>query len=454
MDRIFGTDGVRGVANKELTGELAYKLGRAGGYFLTKSVEGSRKPVMLIGKDTRVSGDMLEAALVAGMTSVGIDVIKLGIIPTPGVSYLTSMLAVEGAVMISASHNPIADNGIKFFTGKGYKLTDDMEDAIEELIFNSFSSIPSPTSTDIGNAEDDQGFIDKYIDYLVTTVDCNFSGLKIVLDCANGAAYRVAPSVLEKLGAEIITVNNHPEGDKINYNCGSTHPEVIRELVLENNADLGIAHDGDADRVIMVDENGKIVDGDRIMAICALDLMQRGNLKGETLVTTAYSNLGLHEAIKNHGGEISITSNGDRYVLQEMMQNGYNLGGEQSGHIIFLDYNKTGDGVLTAIQTVAIVKRSGKSIGELAEVMKAWPQRLANVLVENKNWGENFSIQEAIKKAETELGADGRIFVRASGTEPVIRVMLEGKNEDLLIKLEKELVDIIENELNEDNDKQ
>ncbi|MFP4016336.1 MAG: phosphoglucosamine mutase [Halanaerobiales bacterium] len=448
MGKIFGTDGVRGVANKELTGELAYKLGRAGGYLLTENFAGSRKPVMLIGKDTRVSGDMLEAALVAGMTSVGVDVVKLGIIPTPGVSYLTSILEVEGAVMISASHNPIADNGIKFFTGKGYKLTDDMEDEIEELIFNSYSSIPSPTSTYIGNAEDDGELIDKYIDYLVTTVDCDFSGLKVVLDCANGAAYRVAPAVLEKLGADIITVNNHPEGDKINHNCGSTHPEVIQELVIENNADLGIAHDGDADRVIMVDEHGKIVDGDRIMAICALDLMKYGNLKGKTLVTTAYSNLGLHETIKNHGGEISITNNGDRYVLQEMMENGYNLGGEQSGHIIFLDYNKTGDGVLTAIQTIAIVKRSGKSIGELADVMKAWPQRLANVIVKNKNWADNILIENSVKKAEVELGEDGRIFVRASGTEPVIRVMLEGRNEDLLIKLEKELVNIIERELN------
>lgn len=448
MGELFGTDGVRGVANEELTGELAYKLGRSGGYYLTKDFEGDRKPVMLIGKDTRVSGDMLESALVAGMTSAGIDVIKLGIIPTPGVSYLTSMLDVDGAIMISASHNPIADNGIKFFTGGGYKLTDEMENEIEELIFDSYSSIPSPTSTDIGNAETVDDYVQKYIDYLVTTVDCDFSGLRIVLDCANGAAYKVAPKVLEKLGAELIIVNNQPDGDKINHNCGSTHPEIIQELVCKENADLGIAHDGDADRIIMVDEKGQIVNGDKIMAICALDMMTRNNLKGNTLVTTAYSNLGLREIIEKNGGKISITDNGDRYVLKEMIDNGYNLGGEQSGHIIFLDYNKTGDGVLTAIQTTAIVKRSGKKISQLADVMNEWPQRLANVRVKNKQWEDNRSIQNYIKEAEEELGTEGRIFVRASGTEPVIRVMLEGKNEDLLLKLEEKIVNIIENELN------
>ncbi len=448
MGKLFGTDGVRGVANKELTGELAYKLGRSGGYYLSKKFKGARKPVMLIGKDTRVSGDMLESALVAGMTSAGIDVLKLGIIPTPGVSYLANILDVEGAVMISASHNPIADNGIKFFTGEGFKLTDDMENEIEELMFNTYQSIPSPTSTDIGNAEDVDEFVQKYIEYLITTVDCDFSGLKIVLDCANGAAYRVAPEVLERLGADVIIVNNQADGNKINYNCGSTHPEIIQQLVLKEEADLGIAHDGDADRIIMVDEKGNIIDGDKIMSICAIDLIEKNNLKGKTLVTTAYSNLGLRETIENKGAKISITKNGDRYVLKEMIENGYNLGGEQSGHIIFLDYNKTGDGVLTAIQTIAIVKNSGKKISELADIMRVWPQRLANVKVVDKAWEDNSRIQNSIKNAEQELGEDGRVFVRASGTEPVIRVMLEGRDEDILLALEKDIVKIIEEELN------
>ncbi len=448
MGKLFGTDGVRGVANKELTGELAYKLGRSGGYYLNKKFEGVRKPVMLIGKDTRVSGDMLESALVAGMTSAGIDVLKLGIIPTPGVSYLANILDVEGAVMISASHNPIADNGIKFFTGNGFKLTDEMEDEIEDLIFNRYSSIPSPTSTDIGNAETVDDFVQRYIEYLITTVDCDFSGLKIVLDCANGAAYKVAPEVLERLGADVIIVNNQADGNKINYNCGSTHPEIIQQLVLEEEADLGVAHDGDADRIIMVDEKGEVINGDKIMSICAIDLIEKNKLKGNTLVTTAYSNLGLRETIESKGANIAITKNGDRYVLKEMMENDYNLGGEQSGHIIFLDYNKTGDGVLTAIQTIAIVKRSGKKISELANIMKVWPQRLANVIVKDKDWETNKAIQNSIKNAEQELGEDGRVFVRASGTEPVIRVMLEGKDEGLLVGLEKEIVKIIKEELN------
>lgn len=450
MGKLFGTDGVRGVANKELTGELAYKLGRAGGYYITKdNVEKNKKPRMLIGKDTRVSGDMLESALVAGMTSVGIDVIKLGIIPTPGVSYLSSSLEVDGAVMISASHNPIADNGIKFFDGKGYKLTDEMEDGIEELIFDSYPEIPTPTSTLIGNAEFDDKLVKKYIDYLITTVSVDFSGLKIVLDCANGAAYRVAPEVIERLGAECVVINNHPSGEKINLNCGSTHPEIIQKIVKKEKADIGIAHDGDADRVVMVDENGDIINGDKIMAICALDLLSSNKLKGDTLVTTAYSNLGLKEVIEDNGGEVSITANGDRYVLQEMLNNGYNLGGEQSGHIIFLDYNKTGDGVLTAIQTVQIVKKSDKKLSELAQVMKPWPQRLANVKVKKKEiWQENKNIQQAISWAENELGKTGRVFVRASGTEPIIRIMLEGKGEDKLIELEQNLVQIVKDELN------
>lgn len=448
MGKLFGTDGVRGVANKELTAELAFKLGRAAAHYLTRDAGKEKKPVILIGRDTRLSGDMLEAALVAGITSVGVDVLKLGIIPTPGVAYLTATLDVDGAVMISASHNPVEDNGIKFFTGKGLKLSDQMEDEIEDIIFNTYDSIPRPVSTEIGKAEEASELVDKYIDYLLTTVDVDFNGLRIVLDCANGAAYRVAPEVLKRLGAQLIVINDQADGERINLNCGSTHPELISEMVRKEKADLGVAHDGDADRVIMVDENGDIVNGDKIMAICSHYLLKNNRLKKNTLVTTAYSNMGLHEMIRENGGKIVITDNGDRYVLEEMLKNGYNLGGEQSGHIIFLDYNTTGDGILTALQTIAIVKKSGQKLSEMAGIMQDWPQRLSSVPVKDKNWQENDKIQESIERAVSRLGDNGRVFVRASGTEPVIRIMLEGKDNALLAELERDIVEVIKEELN------
>jgi len=449
MGKLFGTDGVRGVANKELTAELAYKLGRAAAYYLSRDrKEKGKKPLFLIGKDTRVSGDMLEAALAAGINSIGIDVLKLGIIPTSGVAYLASILEVDGAAMISASHNLVEDNGIKFFTGEGFKLSDQMEDEIEDIIFNTYDCLPRPISTEIGIAKDASHLQDKYIDYLLTTIDVDFSGLRIVLDCANGAAYRVAPEVLTRLGAQLLVINDETAGERINLNCGSTHPEVIREMVLKEKADLGIAHDGDADRVIMVDEQGQILDGDKIMAICSLALLKNNKLQKKTLVATAYSNLGLHELLRANGGNVVITENGDRYVLAEMLEKGYNLGGEQSGHIIFLDYNKTGDGVLTALQTIAILKKSGQKLSELASVMKTWPQRLSGVPVKDKSWEDKERIKDIIAKAEARLGDQGRVFVRASGTEPLIRVMLEGKDDALLAELEKEIITIIEEELN------
>lgn len=449
MGKLFGTDGVRGVANKELTAELAYKLGRAAAYYLSRDrKEKGKKPLFLIGKDTRVSGDMLEAALAAGINSIGIDVLKLGIIPTPGVAYLASILEVDGAAMISASHNLVEDNGIKFFTGEGFKLSDQMEDEIEDIIFNTYDCLPRPISTEIGIAKDASHLQDKYIDYLLTTIDVDFSGLRIVLDCANGAAYRVAPEVLTRLGAQLLVINDETAGERINLNCGSTHPEVIREMVLKEKADLGIAHDGDADRVIMVDEQGQILDGDKIMAICSLALLKNNKLQKKTLVATAYSNLGLYELLRANGGNVVITENGDRYVLAEMLEKGYNLGGEQSGHIIFLDYNKTGDGVLTALQTIAILKKSGQKLSELASVMKTWPQRLSGVPVKDKSWEDKERIKDIIAKAEARLGDQGRVFVRASGTEPLIRVMLEGKDDALLAELEKEIITIIEEELN------
>lgn len=450
MGELFGTDGVRGVANEELTGELASKLGKAGGYYLTQGCNIEKnKPTMIIGKDTRISGDMLEAALVAGITSAGINVIKLGIIPTPGVAYLSDILNVEGGVMISASHNPIADNGIKFFDNNGFKLTDEMEADIEKMIFDRYDDIPSPTHTGIGIVNEGYSLINKYIKHLLSTVEEDFSGLKIVVDCANGAAYQVAPRVLEKLGAELLVLNDEPDGGKINVESGSTYPEVIKNEVLENNADLGIAHDGDADRLIMVDAKGEIVDGDKIMAVLALDFLEQDKLKGKTLVTTAYSNLGLKEALENNGGRMVTAQNGDRYVLKKMLENDYNLGGEKSGHIICLDYAKTGDGVLTAIQVIQIIKKTGKTLHQLAEVISLWPQRLANVEVKYKGeWEKNKKIINYINKAENDLGNRGRLFVRASGTEPVIRIMLEGKDENKLGKWEKKLTKIIGEELN------
>ncbi len=449
MHKLFGTDGVRGVANRELTGELAYKLGRAGGYFLTKDYIGANKPVLVIGKDTRLSGDMLEAALIAGLTSVGVDVIRLGVIPTPGVCYLTREREVEGGIMISASHNPIADNGIKFFNRDGIKLTDQEEIEIESLVFGKDKQLPLPTHADIGLVDEAYDWVNAYIDYLTKAVNLDLKGLKIVVDCANGAAYKVAPAVLKKLGVDVVVINDHPDGEKINVNCGSTAPDLLQKKVISTGADLGIAHDGDADRVILVDENGEIVEGDNIMAIAAIDMLKRSKLPNNTLVTTKYSNLGLREALNKFAGRVVITKNGDRYVLAEMLENGYLLGGEKSGHIIFKQYNTTGDGVLTAIKLLEIMQRENKKMSKLKSVMTYWPQILKNVRVSRKEeWQDNEAIKEVIKLASEEIGPTGRVFVRASGTEPLIRVMLEGKDEQLLNKWEDKIATLIKEELN------
>jgi len=449
LHKLFGTDGVRGVANRELTGELAYKLGRAGGYFLTKDYIGANKPVLVIGKDTRLSGDMLEAALIAGLTSVGVDVIRLGVIPTPGVCYLTREREVEGGIMISASHNPIADNGIKFFNRDGIKLTDQEEIEIESLVFGKDKQLPLPTHADIGLVDEAYDWVNAYIDYLTKAVNLDLKGLKIVVDCANGAAYKVAPAVLKKLGVDVVVINDHPDGEKINVNCGSTAPDLLQKKVISTGADLGIAHDGDADRVILVDENGEIVEGDNIMAIAAIDMLKRSKLPNNTLVTTKYSNLGLREALNKFAGRVVITKNGDRYVLAEMLENGYLLGGEKSGHIIFKQYNTTGDGVLTAIKLLEIMQRENKKMSKLKSVMTYWPQILKNVRVSRKEeWQDNEAIKEVIKLASEEIGPTGRVFVRASGTEPLIRVMLEGKDEQLLNKWEDKIATLIKEELN------
>lgn len=447
--KLFGTDGVRGVANLELKGELAFKLGRIGGYYLSRSCEQER-PSIIIGKDTRLSGDMLEAALMAGLTSVGIDVCRLGIIPTPGVCYLSKNKEVVGGIMISASHNPTADNGIKFFDQNGIKLSDQAELEIEELIFNDHSEeLPYPIDKEIGLVEETYDWIDEYINFVINSSEQNLEGLKLVIDCANGAAYQASPTVFEALGAEIVVLNNHPSGEEINVNCGSTAPELAAKKVIETGADLGIAHDGDADRVILIDEKGEIVAGDNIMAVAAREMIAAGELNKETVVTTKYSNLGLKESLAEVGAELVITKNGDRYVLAEMLKHDYKLGGEKSGHIIFSEYNTTGDGILTAVKIASIIKKSNKSLSELKKVMNYWPQILANVKVKaKKDWEKNAQIAEAIKAAKNEIGSSGRIFVRASGTEPLIRVMLEGKKQELLNKWENRLTKLISKELN------
>lgn len=447
--RLFGTDGVRGVANHELKGELAFKLGRIGGYFLSKDSKVER-PVVVIGKDTRLSGDMLEAALMAGLTSVGIDVYRLGIIPTPGVCYLSRIKNVVGGIMISASHNPTADNGIKFFDSNGIKLTDEAELEIEELIFNDHSEeLPYPIDNEIGLVEEKYDWIDQYTNFIIDSSEQKLNGLKIVIDCANGAAYKASPSVFEALGAEVYIINNHPNGEEINVNCGSTAPELAAEKVVELGADLGVAHDGDADRVILIDEKGDVVEGDNIMAVAARAMIEENKLNKKTVVTTKYSNLGLKESLAEVDADLVITKNGDRYVLAEMLRNDYKLGGEKSGHIIFSEYNTTGDGILTAVKIASIIKKKNKSLSELKKVMNYWPQILANVEVNQKEgWKGNAKINSEIEAAEAEISKSGRVFVRASGTEPLIRVMLEGKDEELLNKWENKLTSIISSELN------
>ncbi|SJZ34506.1 phosphoglucosamine mutase [Selenihalanaerobacter shriftii] len=446
MGRLFGTDGVRGVANQKLTPELVYKLGKAGTYRLTKDI---KRPTILIGKDTRISGDMLEAALIAGINSIGADVLKVGVVPTPVVSYLTKKSDVDGGIMISASHNPVADNGIKFFKNDGFKLSDQIEDEIEEIIFNKLDRLPQPTGLEVGRVKELLDPLVSYLEYAKEIINIDFSGMKVVVDTANGAASELAPKVLEELGADVVALNHEPDGTNINVNSGSTHPERLQKIVIEQQADLGIAHDGDADRTIATDENGNIIDGDLIMAICGRHLIEKGELPKETIVATKYSNLGLHESLTELGGKVVTTRNGDRYVLAEMLDQGYKLGGEKSGHIIFLDYNTTGDGIMTALQLIKVMVETEKSLSELAKVMRPFPQLLVNVKVKKKGeWETNQEIQTVIKEVEAQLGNDGRVFVRASGTEPVIRVMVEGKEKAQLEELANEIADVIREELN------
>ncbi|HHT72358.1 MAG TPA: phosphoglucosamine mutase [Firmicutes bacterium] len=433
MKRMFGTDGVRGVANEELTPEIAFALGRAGALVLSRGRSSeSGKAKVLIGRDTRISGEMLEAALVAGVTSAGADAVLVGVMPTPAVAFLTQELKCDAGVVISASHNPVEDNGIKFFAANGFKLPDELEDEIEALVHNPPNG-PRPIGAEVGRVIRCEDGLRRYIAYLCQAVPVDLKGIHVALDCANGAASACAPEVLRRLGARVTVIHNDPDGTNINLECGSTHPESVQALVQAVGADLGIAHDGDADRVIAVDHTGALVDGDRILSICGLDLLSRGELAQGKIAATAYSNGGLIKAFRDAGGDVVITQAGDRYVLEAMLKEGLVLGGEQSGHIIFLRDSTTGDGILSALKLLEVMARTGKPLAELAKVMPVFPQALVNVRVRDKNgWDSTPEIAATVEEAKQALAPEGRIFIRPSGTEPVIRIMGEHPNGELV----------------------
>lgn len=444
MGKYFGTDGIRGVANQDLTPELAFRVGRAGGYVLTQNCDTNTKPKVVVGRDTRISGIMLESALVAGLLSIGAEVIRLGVITTPGVAYMTKALGAQAGVMISASHNPVEDNGIKFFGADGYKLLDAMEEQIEAYLDQEEDTLPRPIGEEVGSITEYYEGAQKYISYLKSTVTGDFAGIKIVVDCANGAAYALAPRLLADLEADVIPIYCNPNGKNINLNCGSTHPEELQKAVREHNAHIGLAFDGDADRLIAVDEQGNIVDGDHILYICGNALKEKGRLKQNTIVTTVMANYGLKVALENSSIAMKQTAVGDRYVMEEMRKGDYNLGGEQSGHVIFLDYIPTGDGLLTALQLVQAVKESGRPLSELASQVTKFPQVLQNVRVRSKEgWNQNEKIMQAIAEGEQQLANRGRILVRPSGTEPLLRVMVEGPDEQQISAIADHIVQVI-----------
>jgi phosphoglucosamine mutase len=445
MGKYFGTDGVRGIANQELTPELAYAMGRCGGYVLTRQ---AKHPRVLVGQDTRISGPMLEAALVAGLLSIGVNVIGLGVVPTPAVAYLTRMLGADAGVMITASHNPVEDNGIKFFGGDGFKLSDETELEIERLMDADSDDLPRPIGDELGMMTMDFAAKAQYAEFLKTTIKSDLTGLKIVLDCAHGAAYELAPQVFRELGASVVAIGAEPNGRNINDHCGSTFPDTLKQEVLRQKADLGLSFDGDADRLIAIDETGAELDGDFLLAICGDRLHRAGQLNHGTIVTTVMSNLGFFEAVKRMGMKTEQTAVGDRYVLEEMRKRGYNLGGEQSGHVIFLDYNTTGDGMLAGLQLVDAIIQSGRKLSELKQIMRKFPQILVNVQVGDKSkLNGNTLVQAAVRQAEVQLADNGRVLVRPSGTESLIRVMAEGAQIKELEIYVNHIVDIIQQEL-------
>ena len=444
MARMFGTDGVRGIAGTELTIELAMKLGQAGAYVLTK--EQSHQPTIIVGCDTRISGGMLANALMAGICSVGANAIYVGVAPTPAIAYLTRKHKVDAGVVISASHNPMEFNGIKFFNGEGYKLSDELEDEIEALIHNDMDDVVFPIGPGIGKVEYRFDIIDEYIEFEKKCVPMDLSGMKIVIDCAEGASSYTSVKTLQDLEADLVAIHTNPDGTNINANCGSTHMDELKAWVVSERAQIGIAFDGDADRMLAVDENGMLVDGDQIMAICGNFLKQKGKLAKDTIVVTVMTNLGFSLMGHKEGIHIEKTKVGDRYVLENMRENGYNLGGEQSGHVIFLDDNTTGDGLLSALHLLQVMVETKKPLSELSKVMEVLPQALVNAKVPNhkkESYMEYSEIAEAIAQLEEKFAGEGRVLIRPSGTEPLVRVMIEGKDQTIIEEEAKKLAKLI-----------
>lgn len=448
MGRLFGTDGARGVANAELTPELAMNIGRAAAMVLiSDEVE---HPTILIGKDTRLSGDMLEGALIAGLCSVGANVHILGVVPTPAVAYLVGKYNADAGIMISASHNPFEFNGIKIFSSDGCKLPDALENRIEEIVLDHVVPYASATDENIGRVTYDTEAADLYIDHLVSAVDCDFEGMEIALDCSNGSSSRTAEKLFTKLGAKVHMLFDEPDGVNINRDCGSTHMSKLQKYVREHKLSCGLAFDGDADRCLAVDENGNLVDGDYLIAICANDMKQRGVLKKNAVVGTIMTNMGFNKFCEENDMHFVSTKVGDRYVLEAMMQEGYNIGGEQSGHVIFLDHNTTGDGTLTAIQLLSVLKRSGKKASELAGIMQTMPQVLVNARVNNakkNSYMEDDVVRRGIAELEEKFAQDGRVLIRTSGTEPLVRVMIEGTDIKKMDAEARKLAALIEERL-------
>lgn len=449
MGKYFGTDGVRGLANSELTPELAFKLGRFGGHVLMQHAPETKHPRVLIGRDTRISGYVLEYALTAGLLSVGIEVLQLGVISTPAVAYLTRTTGATAGVMISASHNPAPDNGIKFFGSDGFKLSDDQELEIEAFLDMEEDTLPRPSAEGLGTVIDYPEGTAKYLEFLRSTISTSLSGLKVAVDGANGATAPLINRLFADLETDFHTMGTSPNGININAGVGSTHPEALAEAVVKNGDDVGLAFDGDGDRCIAVDEKGNIVDGDHIMYICGKYLNERGRLKDNTIVSTVMSNLGFHKAVEAAGMKAPQTKVGDRYVVQEMREHGYTLGGEQSGHIIFMNHNTTGDGLLSAIQLLFVMKQTGKTLSELASEMQTYPQELVNVKVTREGKAEAMkseTVQKVIAEVEAEMNGNGRILVRPSGTENLLRVMVEASTDELALKYANCIADQVRTE--------
>ncbi len=445
MARLFGTDGVRGVANEDLTPLFAMQLGQAGAYVLTKEKE--HKPTIMVGCDTRISGDMLANALMAGACSVGANCVYVGVMPTPAVAYLTQKYRADAGVVISASHNPVEFNGIKFFDGNGFKLPDELEDEIEALIRENMQDIKFPVGLGVGKVKYRTDAREEYINHSIRSVPVNLSGMKIVVDCAEGASFYTSVEALKELGGNIVAIHNNPDGTNINSNCGSTHMEELQARVVYEKANIGLAFDGDADRLLAVDENGKVVDGDQIMAIVGNHMKAQGKLKKDTIVATVMSNLGFFLMGEKNGLTIEQTKVGDRYVMERMKEIGASLGGEQSGHIIFLDENTTGDGLLSALHLLQVMVETGKSLSELAGIMEVLPQALVNAKVadhKKEKYLEYPEIADAIAELEKKFAGEGRVLIRPSGTEPLVRVMIEGKDQQVIQREAEKLAHLIQ----------